>query len=65
VNTLTSGFLNSGGTITIAGAQYVIIVNTAGGGTGSYQVIPNVVGTNIAVAFTSSVSYGWVQTGAV
>jgi hypothetical protein len=28
-------------------------------------VIPNVVGTNIAVAFTSSVSYGWVQTGAV
>jgi len=65
VNTLTSGFLNSGGTITIAGAPYVIILNTAGGGTGSYQVIPNVVGTNIAVAFTSSVSYGWVQTGAV
>jgi hypothetical protein len=65
VNTLTSGFLNSGGTITIAGAPYVIIVNTAGGGTGSYQVTPNVVGTNLGVAFTSSVSYGWVQTGAV
>jgi hypothetical protein len=65
VNTITSGFLNSGGTITIAGAPYVIILNTAGGVAGSYQVIPNVVGTNIAVAFTSSVSYGWVQTGAV
>lgn len=65
VNTISSGFLNSGGTITIAGAPYVIIVNTAGGGTGSYQVTPNVVGTNLVVAFTSSVSYGWVQTGAV
>ena len=62
INTMTSGFLTVGGSITILGNTYLIMTATAGGGTGSYVLYTNFPTTNSGIAYTSNVSYGWVQT---
>lgn len=63
INSVSSGFLNIGGRVVLDGATYRITAFGTGTGlTGTYTVTPVIPLAHAAAAFTSNVSYGWVQT---